>query len=270
MPLLLALLAVLPCSVQSVLRAAPSRHGTNLLEKGQRKWNWKSASEESKTEWAIVLKRYVMFDMTLLELEHHWDEALPSLTVGTSSEEQKVDDESLAGIQAKVAKLQDNMQKAVLNQNTSDSTAEDMQRDLATNHLTKAEKKRLREEHERERYGFFAVEASAQDVFSKASALVQEIRKRNAKPSQSWASIVPVAKPAPTAYPSLLTNVTAVQSASSKGGAGSHANQTTSAAVDPITAMLQKYREVVKTFRTDLGNFQNMQQKASTNLLAIA
>lgn len=239
---------------------------TNLLEKGKKKWNWKTASEETKTEWGIVLKRYVMFDMNLLQLEHLWDEALPSEAVGTSGGDSKVDDESLARIKAKVAKLQDNLEKAVLDQNTSDTTADDMQRDIRSNYLTKAEKTKLREGHQRERYGFFSVEASAQDVFSQASSLLQAISAQSSKPAQSWASIVP----APTAYPSLLTNATELRAAAAivRGSANSTQNSTAGSkggggdAPETLSALLAKYHEVVKTFRTDLGNFQNMQKKA--------
>jgi len=46
-------------------------------KKEQKKWNWKEASEESKTEWAIVLKRYVLADMTVYELSRHFGEAHP-------------------------------------------------------------------------------------------------------------------------------------------------------------------------------------------------
>ncbi|CAK0793420.1 unnamed protein product, partial [Prorocentrum cordatum] len=181
--------------------AGPRRASSaSLLDKGQRKWNWESASEETKTEWGIVLKRYVMFDMNLLELEHRWDLAMPSAAAGAGPGAAGAADEQLEKVQAKVAKLHDNLEKAVLDQNTSDSTAEDMQRDIRTNHLTKEQKRTLREEHQRERFGFFAVEASAQDVLSQATALVQAIAARRARPSQSWASIVP----APATYPALL------------------------------------------------------------------
>merc|ERR1719356_1302573 len=135
--------------------------------------------------------------MTLLELEHRWDGAMPSAAVGAGLAAAGGAEEPLGKIEAKVAKLHDHLDKAVLDQNTSDSTAEDMQRDIRTNHLTKEQKRTLRDEHQHERFGFFAVEASAQDVFSQATALVQAIAARRARPSRSWASIVP----APTAYP---------------------------------------------------------------------
>merc|ERR1719487_2818476 len=51
---------------------------SSRLEKKEKKWNWKEAAEESKTEWAIVLKRYVLADMTVFELGRHFGEALPS------------------------------------------------------------------------------------------------------------------------------------------------------------------------------------------------
>merc|ERR1719356_2189712 len=145
--------------------------------------------------------------MTLLELEHRWDGAMPSAAVGAGLAAAGGAEEPLGKIEAKVAKLHEHLEKAVLDQNTSDSTAEDMQRDIRTNHLTKEQKRTLREEHQRERFGFFAVEASAQDVFSQASALVQAITASRARPSQSWASIVP----APTAYPALLANASEVR-----------------------------------------------------------
>lgn len=260
---LLALLAL--ARLLDTLATSPlqDKWSTNFLEKGQRRWNWKAASEESKTEWGIVLKRYVMFDMALLELEHLWDEGFPA-TTGASSTRPTFDDDTLAKIRAKVDKLHLDLEKAVLDQSTSDSTADDMQKDMRSNHLTKAEKQTLRAEHQRERYGFFSVEASAQDVVSKANAMLQALDTQRAMPASSWASILP----APTAYPSLLANGTVMRGR--RPGNPNVRNKTSPAGpTDPIGTLFQKYHETVKTFRTDLGNFQNMQQKATTNMLVI-
>lgn len=260
---LLALLAL--AMLLETLATSPLQQklSTNLLEKGEKRWNWKAASEESKTEWGIVLKRYVMFDMTLLELEHLWDEGLPA-TTSASSTRPTFDDDTLAKIRAKVDKLHLDLEKAVLDQSTSDSTADDMQKEMRSNHLTKAEKLTLRAEHQRERYGFFSVEASAQDVLSKANAMLQALDSQRARPTSSWASILP----APTMYPSLFANGTLARGR--RPGSPTVRNKTSPAGpTDPIGTLFQKYHETAKTFRTDLGNFQNMQQKATTSVLMI-
>merc|ERR1719253_72776 len=97
-----------------------------LIEK--RKWSWKEASEESKTEWGIVLKRYIMVDMSLYELERHFDEAAPEVGVGTGVSVDEADiAAALAKSRKKLAKLKANLDMAVLDQNTTDTTAADMQ-----------------------------------------------------------------------------------------------------------------------------------------------
>merc|ERR1719464_1205917 len=130
-----------------------------------------------------------MIDMNLFELERHFDEALPPTR--TSGGYNTVDAEALDKAQVKLAKLQSNLEKAVLDQNTSDSTAGDMQRDTPSNHLSSEEKRALLEEHAREQNGFFAVEASAQDVLQQANTFLKALKVAQKKNNQpSWSSIV--------------------------------------------------------------------------------
>lgn len=233
----------------------------DLLEKRKnvkKKWNWKEASEESKTEWAIVLKRYTLVDLTLFELARHFGEAL------SAGQQQDSADEAVGKARSKLTKMQSYLEKAILDQNTSDATAGDMQIDRKTNLLTAHEKRILAEEHKREQYGFFAVEASGQDVLQQASALLKELDVKQQQPPQpSWSSIVS-APPAPkVTYMSILssTNSSTNSSHTVPGNTTSHTNAQT---------LFQKFEEASQTFHRDLGSFESMQAKAVTNLLAIA
>jgi hypothetical protein len=237
----------------------------DLLEKRKKevkKWNWKEASEESKTEWAIVLKRYTLVDLTLFELARHFGEAL------SAGQQQDAADEALGKARGKLTKLQSYLEKAVLDQNTSDATAGDMQIDRKTNLLTAHEKRILADEHKREQYGFFAVEASGQDVLQQASALLQQLDRKQPKPAQpSWSSIV-AAPPAPkVTYMSIFSspNVSSNSSHLTSGNATAHQSTASNA-----TMLFQRFEEASQTFHRDLGNFESMQTKAITNLLAIA
>lgn len=222
------------------LREKPA---ASLLTRKQRKWSWRTASEESKTEWAIVTKRYVMVDTTLFELERHLDEGLEASTGG----DREAAKESLGQAQARLDKMRSNLERAVTDQNTSDATSLDMQKQRSGDHLTADERLVLSDEQKREREGFFAVEASGQDVLQKATILLQAIMKEeehttSPRGKPSWRNIVnatPEVAPQPSLdrRPSLLAAPSAAE-------------------------LFQKYREAAKAFHEDLGDFEAMQQKA--------
>lgn len=259
----------LSCSLDALpltLSPGGGHRSMGFIEK--KKWTWKEASEESKTEWAIVLKRYFMVDMSLFELERHFDEALPPNT--TSGGSHTVDAEALDKAQVKLAKLQANLEKAVLDQSTSDTTAGDMQRNTPRNHLSSGEKQALMREHTREQNGFFAVEASAQDVLQQANTFLKALKAAQQKDKQpSWSSIVPTPPPE-SHYLSLLPKVHSAPSqgvnmtAPPQAGSGKLAHQKT------LLMLFQRYQEAAKTFHTDLGSFQALQSKAFTSFLAVS
>jgi len=233
-----------------------------ISRKQQKKWNWKEASEESKTEWAIVLKRYVLADMTVYELSRQFGEALPN-SAGPATEDQQ---EALGLADKKLARLRSNLERAVLDQNTSDATAVDMQTARKTNFLTVHEKRLLAEEHKREQYGFFAIEASGQDVLEKATELLQVLQAQQAQPTKaqpSWSSIVAAPATPKATYMSLLNATQAVPTSA-------HNNATALRRAKPtIAAFFQNFEEVAKVLHRDLGSFESMQKKAVMNLLAM-
>jgi len=242
----------------------------------KKKWNWKEASEETKTEWGIVLKRYVMVDMSLFELERHFGEAMDAVGNSSSDEERRQQladfDEALAASRKKLDKMANNLKAAEDDQNTSDGTSGDMQIERKGGQLSASQKKALSEEHHREQYGFFAIEASGQDVLMQATALQQALEsRRNASKHSSWMSIVPEAP----AY----ANVAAVAtpSAKSQQGGNSTAAQKTAPGAEKtdkqgpptIASLLSKYQASSQAFHTDLGSFEDAQRKAFTNLLSL-
>lgn len=244
--------------------ARPGQALDLLEKKKEKKWNWKEASEESKTEWAIVLKRYVLADMTVYELARHFGEALPSGADATTGDQQ----EALGLAEKKLARLKYSLERAVLDQNTSDVTAGDMQKARKTNLLTAHEMRVLAQEHKREQNGFFAVEASGQDVLEKASELMQAVQEASkvqpAKAQPSWSSIVAAPEPKPTPKPTYSSMLNMTQAAPNS----THKNAT-AAAKPTVAALFQKFEEAAKTLHGDLGNFESMQSKAITNLLAM-
>jgi len=239
-------------------------------KKQEKKWNWKEASEESKTEWAIVLKRYVLIDMTLYELGRFFGEVVS--TAEASSDRGEVLDKA----RVKLARLQSNLERAVLDQNTSDATAGDMQKDRKGNKLTVHQKRTLADEHKREQYGFFAIEASGQDVLEKANELFQALDVtpvQMKKASPSWSSIVEApatpAIPKPT-YMSMLNATVVELNATVVEPNATLSNATALRGSKPTVAMLsQRFEAASATFHGDLGRFESMQSKAITNLLTI-
>lgn len=253
---------------------ASTRPQLGLLE---RRWDWKEASEESRTEWSIVLKRYVLVDMTLFELGRHFEEALPASPAGASGTSTTVDEDALATARLKVERLQSNLEKAVLDQNTSDATAGDMQKDGRTNFLTRREKRILAEEHKREQFGFFAVEASGQDVLQQAVGLLQALEAAAKRPQPSWGSIVAAADaPAKTksGYPSLLPTAGQNAARAAVKAAGLPPHNATQAkprsAATTVRDLFGRFQEASQTFHKDMANFQALQSKAVTNLLTLS
>lgn len=263
---LVGLLAIPQLSHGIQAPAGKQSRSVNLIEKEKRKWNWREASEESKTEWGIVLKRYIMVDMALYELERHFDEALPES--GVSVDEADVAT-ALSKSRTKLAKLKSNLDMAVLDQNTTDTTAADMQIIRKGDQLTKAEKKILDDEHNKESMGFFSVLASAQDVYQQASLLqtaLETAHNSSSTQQSSWQSIV--APPSAPSYSELLgmpkKNLTATKNATAVAKDGKPEN-----AKQAMTALFQKYKAAAQTFHSDVNNFESMQKKAFTNLLAL-
>lgn len=253
-------------SISSAPYAKP-RRSVGLIER--KKWTWDQASMESKTEWAIVLRRYFMVDMAVFELERHFGDAMPATS--SSGEASNADEDACKMAQVKLTRLQSNLEKAVLDQNTSETTAEDMQKDRVTNHLTLSEKRILRVEHKREQEGFLAVEASGQDVLQKAKDLIQALTDSQKKPRSSWMSIVgrPKAKSNDTSPYAEFERSTSV---AAKTPAMVHTKNSTATqkktAVPTLAAMFQKYQEAAKSFHADLGSFQANHEKAFANFLS--
>jgi hypothetical protein len=284
LPILVDALTVAPANSVQALdlleETANPAQALDLLEQRKiekKKWNWKEASEESKTEWAIVLKRYVLADMTVFELDRKLGEALAAPVASDDR------NEALKMARAKLARLQGSFEKAILDQNTSDATALDMQQQRKSNLLTVHEKRILAEEHKREQYGFFAIEASAQDVLQKANDIFQALDATPDQPnktSPSWSSIVAApadaVTPKPT-YMSLLNateaerNATEVTQKSNSTSDNTNALRGKMVAKPPTVAELsQRFEESSQTFHGDLGNFETMQRKAVTNFLSLS
>jgi len=266
-PVLLNALKTAPSSSTAaldLLEEETARPGQelDLLEKSQKKdkkseWHWKDATEESKTEWNIVSKRYVLADMTVFELSRHFGEAMPG---AGSTDDQR---EALDKARLKLAKLQANLEKAVLDQNTSDATAGDMQKANKNNFLTAHEKKVLAAEHKREQYGFFAVEASGQDVLEKAKELMQALEAKaqgeQNKTQPSWSSIVAApTTPKPT-YMSMM-NMTEVMPNATKSK-----NTTAKQRLKPtVEGLFAQFDTASQSLHADLGRFETMQSRAIT------
>ena len=121
--------------------------------------------------------RYVLADMTLYELGRFFGKALQA---DDADKHEAVDK-----ARVKLERLRSNFEKAVLDQNTSDATAESMQARIKSNMLTTHEKRILAQEHKREQYGFFAIEASGQDVLEKATELFHALDTAPEQPKKA-------------------------------------------------------------------------------------
>merc|ERR1719387_3070325 len=56
--------------------ATPPGKPNHTLNLFTRRWDWKEASDESKTEWGITLKRFYLVDNAFLQLQRLLSETL--------------------------------------------------------------------------------------------------------------------------------------------------------------------------------------------------
>lgn len=119
------------------------RHRASLLRK---RWDWSKASVESRTEWAIVLRRYALVDTELANLVMHMDQVFPADQRNFTAEN-GIDPWEAAKLRGKVEKLSDNLKAALNDQQVSNSTFTDMERDPKIN---RTQQQALHAEHERE------------------------------------------------------------------------------------------------------------------------
>lgn len=130
-------------SLQGDAAEGPPHHKASLLRK---KWDWKTASGESVTEWAIVLRRFHMVDMELTDLLTMFSFDLP--VNPETGMPQTVDMQAdLPRMRKKVEKLSENLENAVKDQQTADDTFGNMETDRR---LSASDKEALAVDHRAE------------------------------------------------------------------------------------------------------------------------
>lgn len=215
---------------------APKR-SLNLL---RTRWHWKEASDESKTEWGIVLKRFFMADTLLWQFEHHVREALP----GEATEGPPALDKA----RAKLQKVAANLDEAKGDQDTSDSTFGDMQVDKS---LTDAERLTLREQYKTEQHGFFAADTSGREALRLARELVDLVSSNDSK-----------SKSVPLHGNSTAHDVAVVNATGAAARPGSSPG-------DAFDQAFRKYQDSAATFHSAVTAFETDQHRALANLLAL-
>merc|ERR1719473_754522 len=115
---------VLIASTQCVNAETPPDKPKRTLNLFTRRWDWKEASDESKTEWGITLKRFYLVDNAFLQLQR-----LLSETLGPNEDSDLgLSNSTLVYIQKVIAKADRNLKKAEEDQNTSDATIVSMEK----------------------------------------------------------------------------------------------------------------------------------------------
>lgn len=141
----IAPLASVPLLAVATAPAAPTpptapRHVASLL---RRRWNWKTASAESVTEWAIVLRRYHLVSMDLSNLLTQLIFLLPVNPV-TGDAQPGMAGGGAERAHAKVEKICQNVVAGMRDQNVSDATFRTMEADKA---LRTSQQRALLAEH---------------------------------------------------------------------------------------------------------------------------
>jgi hypothetical protein len=243
---------LLACTQVANAEAPPGKrkHTLNLFTK---RWDWKEASDESKTEWGIVLKRCYMVDTLFFQLQRLLSETL-GLREDSVPELSKV---TMKHIQKVMVKVDMNLKKATEDQHTSDVTFANMEKDSKVNKLTAQERRSLLEEHNRERHGFSVVAVDAQTALQNAQDFLCTLQACS-HPGVNSSHV--------------CGNDTSVnKTLLSKPGNVTTANRTLLSrpceSVKDLKALLQKFETSAATFHQDVLNFEAAQHKALAKLL---
>lgn len=258
-PILFCLGIELISSEQVANAEVPPTKPNHTLNLFTERWDWNAASEESKTEWGIVLKRYYLVDTLFFELQRRLSDTL-GLKDDISSD---LSEDSLKHIQKVMTKAQTNLKIAEEDQNTSDATFASMEKHSKANKLTEQEKKSLVEEHDRERHGFSVLAGHGKSVMQNAEDFLfilkacvhQEAKVNKTSLLKSINETVPAKSDA-------IFNRTSLSKVKL------YTNRSKSMIKD-LKSVLQKYQKGAEAFHKEVVNFEAAQHKALSKLLAV-
>mmetsp|Transcript_107554 Transcript_107554/g.213629 ORF Transcript_107554/g.213629 Transcript_107554/m.213629 type:complete len:240 (+) Transcript_107554:124-843(+) len=148
------------------------RKRASLLRK---RWDYGEASTESQTEWAIVMRRYMMVDSELNDLEIHLSRALDNPVQGSAIG--GVDPFEAASLRGKVEKVSDHLLAASDDQRVNNRTFNDMVHDRK---LNSTQRQALEIVHQQQVTTSNRLDAFGQAAVTDAKAVLKELNRASA------------------------------------------------------------------------------------------
>lgn len=236
--------------------AAPQNpHRASLIRSHQsvhKRWDWHSASAESRTEWGIVMRRYYMVDLGLSDLSLQLSQVFPfdpntGLAAMPDLSSGEVD---LDRLQKKAARLSDNLESAKKDLDQSDNTFSD----IAVNRgLSPDEQKALRGEHQKQKEMAEDLNTLGEAASADARAVLQGLAELKLHP--------PPVQHVAAANVTATTNATAN---ATRSGARPAAKPRPA-----ILGLLDKFQADVSSFKARREVLEKAGKASATRLLSI-
>lgn len=248
-------------SLASALAAPENPHRASLIKSHQsveKRWDWHSASSESKTEWGIVMRRYYMVDLGLSDLSFQLSKVFPfdPNTGGVMMPDLSSGEVDADRLRKKAAKLSDNLESAKKDVDQSDNTFSD----IAVNRgLSADEQTALRGEHQKQKEMAEELNTLGEAASADAQAVLQGLAelKLHPPPVQHVAAVI-----------------VAAANATAKETANATANATRSAAHPAvprpaILGLLDKFQADVTSFKARREALEQAGKASATRLLTL-
>lgn len=262
-----AIAATLVAGASTNLRTTPTegRRGKNtasLLRFGERqRWDFKSATEEMRTEWGIVLRRYYMVDMEMTDISLKLSELLPEEGQGPMS----IDAQDVQMLDRKVTKLATNLENARRDLEVSENTISNMEVDQQ---LDAQSRDALIKEHEQQQDRAESLSHLGEVALTAAKALLSRVAALGGGPASSPAARAPLATamPAKVNASQLLTAKAPAAGMRSAGATPSSQGAVSESA--PLAPGIESFRAAAKAFQEQRAKLEEGARAASARLLA--
>lgn len=234
---------------------AHRRKVASLLRK--KKWDWKTASDETLTEWAIELRRYNMVDMQLNDMVVGLSLVLP-VDPTTGEARPNPDQGEVEHMRKKAGKIQSQLDGAAYDQKVADETFGNMEGD---SELNAKQKQTLFDEHTKEVHKSQDLAGSGHEALRQALAILKLFDK--ATPTTAVLSTSNSTSRANVdAQPKL--NATAVGNGTSLADIAA-----ARAAASPVVQMYNSFKDASDAFRAKRAEFAQEARESKSQLLAV-
>lgn len=242
--------------------AFPPAHRRKVASLLRKKWDWKTASDETLTEWAIELRRYNMVDMQLNDMVVGLSLVLP-VDPTTGEARPNPDQGEVEHMRKKAGKIQSQLDGAAYDQKVADETFGNMEGDYE---LNAKQKQTLFDEHTKEVHKSQDLAGSGHEALRQALAILKLFDK--ATPTTAVLSTSNSTSRANAS--SKLVDAQPKRNATAVGNGTSLADIAAArAAASPVVQMYNGFKDASDAFRAKRAEFAQEARESKSQLLAV-